>query len=194
MLDGTYRIDYDFLGTTTNIGLPNLSTANAKLVGSAFRSACNASGAPPAARSLDPANHQEAKPLATVLHFENGRWKDVPLTSRIECGTSRGPSVATVNPKDEFRSTTSLELEPLPDGTLKGVSTQKMESNECGLLGYVNTIPIVATRMAMYRQRHTCRSPAVLAIVEIDRSMIRLPLAFYFLQLHGTGLKWHLVV
>jgi len=145
VLEGTYRIDYDYLGATTNKPLPNLSTSN-QSYWAAFSSACNASGCVATGAELDDANHQEANGIATVLRFESGRWIDVPVTTRIECGTSRGPSIATVNPKDRFTISISKYLEPQPDGTLKGAAIQRFESNECGLLGYVTTIPIVAAR------------------------------------------------
>lgn len=146
-LDGTYRIDYDFIAATTNRPLPNLSTSN-QSYWYAFTSACTASGCVATGAELDDVNHQEATGIVTVLRFEGGRWSDASVTTRIECGTSRGPSAATVNPKDEFTISTRKYLEPQPDGTIKGATIQSIESNECGLLGYVTTIPIVATRVA----------------------------------------------
>ncbi|MBP1823102.1 serine/threonine protein kinase [Mycobacterium sp. OAE908] len=145
LLDGTYRLDYDFLSATNNKGVPNLATSN-RTYWWAFRSSCAASGCVATGAELDDANYQEASGLSTVLRFDNGHWHDVPLTLRIECGTSRGSTTATIDPKDLFTVTASLDLEPQPDGTLEGVATQKMETNECALQGTVFIIPVSATR------------------------------------------------
>jgi serine/threonine-protein kinase len=40
----------------------------------------------------------------------------------------------------------SLSFEPQPDGTLRGVMTQTMVTNECGDQGKVYQTPMVATR------------------------------------------------
>lgn len=138
---GTYRLDYDFLNSTNNQGVRNLSSGN-RSYWWAFHSMCTAAGCAATGASLDAANHKEPEGLAAVFHFDEGHWRDNPSQFRATCGSGRRAGTAT----DENTVSSALDLAPRTDGTVTGVETQTTMSNECGFKGLVNTIPVVGTR------------------------------------------------
>ena len=146
VLHGTYRLDFDYLGSTNNKGVSIGDSGNGTQWW-AFRSICTTSGCVATGARLDDANHQETTGVVQVLRFDNGHWRDVPLTQRMECGTSRGPTTDPVEPTVKTSITFSRDFVPQPDGTLKGVLTLKNETNECGLQGLVTTTPVAAMRV-----------------------------------------------
>jgi len=76
---------------------------------------------------------------ARLLTFADGRWQDTSpyLAAPFPCST--GSSKAD-------NSTISWSLQPQTDGTLRGVQTITVLSNECGSQGNVYKTPIIATR------------------------------------------------
>ena len=128
VLDGAYRLDYDFGDGIT------------RTYWWAYRSLCTATGCAATGAMLDEANHHEPTGTARVLTFDGKQW--VIVLSRMRSGGSG------VGCQGEAEETTSMrvELVPQPDGTLKGVSMLNYESPECGHRGTVRT-PVVATRV-----------------------------------------------
>ena len=75
-----------------------------------------------------------------VLHFVDGHWQAEPRQVPVQCRTTRGGPMATQS------ETMVWTLTPEPDGTLRGVQTQTVQSNECGSQGATLRIPVVASR------------------------------------------------
>jgi serine/threonine-protein kinase len=140
-LDGTYRLDYDYLNTTLTNGERNLSSGN-ESYWFAFHSMCTLAGCAATGASLDAANHQEPDGGSAVLHLNDDHWRGSAFTGRVPCGPNRRAGAAS----DEQTVSLARDLAPQPDGTLKGSATQTIKSNECGFQGLVSTIPVVGTR------------------------------------------------
>ena len=146
-LDGTYRLVYDTTKRLDN-GAPAPPEPNTDDTSWwAYRSLCRSStGCVATGTKLDPHNPQIAlTPASTsVLHFADGHWKDTPprfQNDEPKCLGADGKVVAGTETMAPTRS-----LEPQPDGTLRGVSTTTVLTNECGNEGKVVQIPFVATR------------------------------------------------
>jgi serine/threonine protein kinase, bacterial len=147
ILDGTYRLVYDTTKRTDNgaPALPQFNTDNASWW--AYRSLCRSSiGCVATGTKLDPHNPRAMlTPASTaVLHFADGHWKDTPprfQNDEPKCLGGDGNVVAGTETMALARS-----LEPQPDGTLRGISTTTVLTNECGNQGKVVQIPFVATR------------------------------------------------
>ena len=72
ILDGTYRLDYDYANQTAN-GAPTTGTLTTGTEWWAFRSLCASTGRVPATGSkLADTDHQKAAGVANVLHFVDG--------------------------------------------------------------------------------------------------------------------------
>jgi serine/threonine protein kinase, bacterial len=142
VLNGTYRLDYDRSKRTTN-GTPLRHTGAASSFW-AFRSACTSNGCAATGVELDDATHQVAGTTdggqSDVLHFAAGYWQGTPAQERVGCTQQNGPVRATQ------AETVAWSLAPQPDGTLRGVETETVTSNECGAQGAVVRVPVVATR------------------------------------------------
>lgn len=156
-LDGTYRVDYYWAKQTANgastIGDP---TATQTTSWWAFRSSCTATGCVATGSRLAEANHDEARGGARVLRFADGRWQDTPyLHPPAQCRGTSGTATDS--------STLSWSLEPQPDGTLRGVQTETVLTNECGNQGMVYQTPVVATRTGDVSQSVTMADPALFA-------------------------------
>ena len=161
VLDGTYRLDYDYAKTTVN-GV--LHPSDNSLDWWAFRSLCTTAGCVATGTRLDDANHQEAAGFPKVLQFDNGHWHDVPLTLRISCAHSgTWPSGTAPPPTDQNTVSSSWSWEPQPDGALKGVDTLKIETDECRLGGQVGVTPLVATRIGDVPSSVVLADPALFA-------------------------------
>jgi serine/threonine-protein kinase len=141
VLDGTYRVDYNYANTTVN-GVPHPEAD--RTVWWAFRSSCTATGCVATGALLDRANHQVAAGTPSVLQFNNGHWQDVPKPVRIPCAGT-GPNPQGI--RDQNTTTSSWSWEPQSDGRLKGVSNTEVRSNECGLGGVSAVTPLAATRI-----------------------------------------------
>jgi hypothetical protein len=136
VLNGTYRLDFDFAHETRN-GASEPSANETHWW--AFRSLCTSSGCVATGSKLSDTNQQEAAKEARVLRFANGHWQDTPyLRKPQKCRRPAGKSSA---------STESWSWEPQPDGTLPGVWTRTVVTNECGDKGTVFQAPMVVTRV-----------------------------------------------
>jgi serine/threonine-protein kinase len=140
-LNGSYRLDYDRARQTSN-GV--IRTNGGSSSWWAFSSACTATGCAATGTKLDDANHTVAKATGSgntgVLHFVDGHWRAEPRQIQVQCRTSRGGPTSTQS------ETVVTTLAPQPDGALRGVQTQTVQSNECGSRGATLRIPVVATR------------------------------------------------
>ena len=140
-LNGSYRLDYDRAKQTSN-GV--IRTNGGATSWWAFSSACTATGCAASGTKLDETSHTEAKTTGTgntgVLHFVDGNWQAEPRQLQLPCRTSRGGPMSTQS------ETVVWTLTPEPDGTLRGVQTLTVQSNECGSQGATLRTPVVASR------------------------------------------------
>ena len=137
VLDGAYRVDYDQADQTVN-GRPTTGNLKKDTHWWAFRSLCTSTRCVATGAALSDDNQQEPTGSADVVQFTDGRWQDTPyVLSAVPCNTGNGADTKTE----------SWSLEPQPDGTLRGVLTSTVITNECGRQGNVYKTPIVATRI-----------------------------------------------
>lgn len=143
VLDGTYRLDYNRSKRTTN-GTP-IRHDGVDTNWWAFHSVCTTNGCAATGVQLDDANHQAVSTIdggqSDVLRFVAGYWQGAPQQERVGCRQQNGPVRATQE------ETVSWSLAPQSDGTLRGVETETVRSNECGAQGSVLRVPVVATRV-----------------------------------------------
>ncbi|SON63412.1 Serine/threonine-protein kinase PknF [Mycobacterium simulans] len=160
VLNGTYRLDYDRSKRTTN-GIP-IRHDGVKTEWWAFRSACTANGCAATGIRLDDANHQIARTTdggqSDVLRFVSGYWQGAPEQVRVGCRQPNGPVRTTQ------QETVSLSLAPQADGTLRGVETETVRSDECGARGAVLRVPVVATRVGEVPPSVTLGDPAQVVV------------------------------
>ncbi|WP_156623223.1 hypothetical protein [Mycobacterium sp. 1164966.3] len=157
VLDGTYRVDYDWAKQTAN-GKPTTGDPATAQTSNwwAFRSLCTAAGCVATGSRLADTNHNQANGGARVLRFADGHWQDTPYLHRPEpCRGTSGTVTDT--------SSLSWSLEPQPDGTLRGVQTETVLTNECGNQGTVYETPVVATRTGDVPPSITLADPALIA-------------------------------
>jgi serine/threonine-protein kinase len=142
VLDGAYRLDYDRAKQTSSGVINNNGVQTSWW---AFLSACTETGCAATGTKLDNANQQAAKTTGTgntgVLHFVDGHWQSAPRQVQTQCRQVHGTQTATQS------ETVVWSLTPQPDGTLRGVQTQTVQSNECGGQGAMLRIPVLATRV-----------------------------------------------
>jgi serine/threonine protein kinase, bacterial len=142
VLDGSYRLDYDRAKQSSNGVIPNNGVQTSWW---AFLSACTSTGCAATGTKLDNVNHEAAKSTGTgntgVLHFVDGHWQSAPRELQTQCREAHGTQTATQ------AETVVWSLTPQPDGTLRGVQTQTVQSNECGAQGAMLRIPVLATRV-----------------------------------------------
>ena len=154
-LNGSYRLDYDRAKQTSN-GV--IRTNGGVTSWWAFSSACTATGCAATGTKLDDTSHQMAKTGGTgntgVLHFVDGHWQAEPRQVQVPCRTARGGPMSTQS------ETVVWTLTPEPDGTLRGVQTQTVQSNECGSQGATLRIPVVASRTGDVPSGVTVADPA----------------------------------
>ncbi len=140
-LNGSYRLDYDRSKQTSNGVIRNNGGPTTWW---AFSSACSAAGCAATATKLDETNHQTAKATGSantgVLHFVDGHWQSEPRQLQAQCQKTRGAPLVTQS------ETVVWSLTPEPDGTLRGVQIQTVQSNECGSQGATLRVPVVASR------------------------------------------------
>jgi serine/threonine-protein kinase len=156
VLNGTYRLDYDRSKKTSN-GIP-VHHDGVNTNWWVFRSACTANGCAATGVQLDDATHQVASTTdggqSDALRFVAGYWQGTPQQERVGCrlqnGSARGTQAEAV----------SYALAPQPDGTLRGVETETVTSNECGSQGAVLRVPVVATRVGDPPPTVTLADPA----------------------------------
>src|ERR1700761_2303521 len=154
-LNGSYRLDYDRAKQTSN-GV--IRTNGGATSWWAFSSACTATGCAATGTKLDDTSHQLAKTGGTgnagVLHFVDGHWQAEPRQVQVQCRAARGGPMSTQS------ETVVWTLTPEPDGTLRGVQTQTVQSNECGSQGATLRIPVVASRTGAVPPGVTVADPA----------------------------------
>ena len=142
VLNGAYRLDYDRAKQTSN-GV--IGTSGAQTSWWAFLSACTATGCAATGTKLDNTDHDAAKTTGSgntgVLHFVDGHWQSAPRELQTQCRAAHGTQTSTQ------AETVVWSLTPQPDGTLRGVQTQTVQSNECGAQGAMLRIPVVASRV-----------------------------------------------
>lgn len=143
VLDGIYRLDLNRAKRTTN-GTPirhDGGTTNWW----AFRSVCTPGGCAATGVRLDDATHQVADTTdggeTDTLKFAAGYWQGASQQMRISCHQAKQTGQNTQ------QETVALSLALQADGTLRGVQTETVGSNECGAQGAVLRVPLVATRV-----------------------------------------------
>ncbi len=157
-LNGSYRLDYDRAKQTSN-GV--IRTNGGDTTWWAFSSACTASGCAATGTKLDEASHTSAKSTGTgnasVLHYVDGHWQSEPRRLQAQCKKARGAPMVTQS------ETVVWSLTPEPDGTLRGVQTQTVRTNECGSQGATLRIPVVGSRTGDVPPDVTTADPAMAA-------------------------------
>ena len=169
VLNGTYRIDNDDLHATVSGGAyPNAGTNNTTASKSvrwgAFESACTPTGCAAVAIDLDETNHQEPDGMGAaigVFHFADGHWV-TDRNGKLTCASLNRTS-KNATPTDIQTVRRSLDLEPQPDGTLRGVQRVTVETDECGVQGAVITTSVVATRTGPVSPNVVLPDPALFA-------------------------------
>jgi len=160
VLNGTYRLVYDYAKRTQN-GAPSPPPNNPDATRWwAFRSVCGSMGCVATGTELDSNNPQvmHTPAMTTVLHFADGHWQEAPNRTQVDEAHCLGVDGNVVAAKDT--DTQAGSLEPQPDGTLRGVWTSTVLTNECGLQGVVYQIPFVANRTADVPGGITVADPA----------------------------------
>jgi serine/threonine protein kinase, bacterial len=139
VLDGTYRFDFDLADQTVD-GRPTHGTNRNETQWWAFRSLCTTNGCVGPAAQLADNNQQEPSGSADLLHFADGRWQDTPyLQPPNPCAAGKGTGGDW--------ETRTWWIQPQPDGSLRGVQTMTILTDECGDQGKVYRTPLVATRI-----------------------------------------------
>jgi serine/threonine-protein kinase len=154
-LNGTYRLDFDRAKQSSN-GV--IRTNGGDTTWWAFSSACTASGCAATGTKLDEATHTYAKSTGTgnagVLHYVDGHWQSEPRQLQAQCRKGREAPLLTQS------ETVVWSLTPEPDGTLRGVQTQTVQTNECGSQGATLRIPVVASHTGDVPPDVTVADPA----------------------------------
>jgi serine/threonine protein kinase, bacterial len=148
VLDGTYRIDFDYTNATT-LGAPDPPPAGqpqTESVWSAYRSTCTPAGCVAAGMRLDDKNHQVAStpPATSEFHFADKRWHRVPVRARVqldECSVDKNKKVP-----GSHTILVESSWEPQSNGNFRGLRTTTVLTSECGFEGQVNQTPFVVTR------------------------------------------------
>jgi hypothetical protein len=155
VLDGTFRVDFDYTKQTVN-GVPIINLPPNDSSWWAFRSMCTSVGCVATGAALGDVNHQEATGGADVLRFAGGHWQDTPkLQPPAQCAGARNGAITDT-------VTVSWSFEPQPDGTLQGVQIVTTVTNECGgTKGTVRRTPISATRIGDVPPSVTLADPAL---------------------------------
>jgi len=149
ILDGTYRLNYQGAQQLHN-GAPDpwpSQTGNAEVSFWAFRSQCSPSGCAATGTALDKGNLTAARTPSrtTELRFADGRWEEAGTPASVDhplCfrnGAPPGPGSDT--------EVSVWSMVPQPDGSLRGVQTTTVLTNECGLAGSVVEVPFTAMRI-----------------------------------------------
>ncbi|MBO0865465.1 MAG: serine/threonine protein kinase [Mycobacterium sp.] len=154
-INGAYRLDYDREKQTSNGVIASNGVQSSWW---AFRSSCRATGCAATATKLDDASHEAANTAGgggtDVLRFVDGHWQGAPRQQQVRCRQVNGTAIST-----ESKSVV-WSLTPQADGTLRGVQTETVQSNECGAAGSVLRVPVVATRIGDVPPNVTVADPA----------------------------------
>jgi serine/threonine protein kinase, bacterial len=143
-LDGTYRMDFDSANQKIN-GVITPADAPWQPDWWAFRSLCGATGCVATADEVDANNISVPTNVSDVLHFGNGQWQSAPNELLIPtCTVTRnGVTGPEQYPTNRYAKTWT----PQPDGSLHGMWSLKVISNECEQQGRTVEVPFVATRV-----------------------------------------------
>ena len=146
VLDGTYRLVYNSTQRTSNGAPAPLPASDEDTTWSAFRSLCRPAGCVATGTGLDKKNPQAARTpaITSVFHFTDGQWQQTPIRKQVDMPECLGVDGKVVAGAATIAG--ELSLEPQPDGTLRGVHTATVLTNECGNQGQVLQQPVVATR------------------------------------------------
>lgn len=140
LLDGSYRLDVDREQQTYN-GKPDPQPPNVSTWW-AFRSFCTSTGCAATGIILDDKDHLVARRGAdnpVVLDFRDGAWQSRPETAPFAClGPNGRPGKQT--------TTQVLSLKPQAQGSMRGVMTVTVHTNECGQIEAQIVSPAVAER------------------------------------------------
>jgi serine/threonine-protein kinase len=137
VLNGAYRFDYDNAHQTVN-GNPTTGGGKTETHWWAFRSLCTPTRCVATGATLADNNQTEPSGLADVVRFIDGSWQDTPnLLNPTPCTTGNGTQMTT----------SGWSFQPQADGTLRGVATDAVITNECGHQGSVYKTPFVVTRI-----------------------------------------------
>lgn len=140
LLDGSYRLDVDREQQTYN-GKPDPQPPNVSTWW-AFRSFCTSTGCAATGIILDDKDHLVASQGAdnpVVLDFRDGAWQSRPETAPFAClGPNGTPGKQT--------TTQVLSLKPQAQGSMRGVMTVTVHTNECGQIEAQIVSPAVAER------------------------------------------------
>ena len=149
-LEGAYRLVYDLSKQTRN-GAPALPDPTQpadsdNIRWAAFRSVCKSTGCVATQTGLDTKNPQvpSTPPVTRIAHFTDGQWQATPNRTQQDLPHCLGVDGKVVAGSDTEMTTWSME--PQVDGTLRGVTTLTVLTNECGEQGSVIQTPFVATR------------------------------------------------
>jgi hypothetical protein len=143
-LDGIFRVDSDYAKSTVN-GVTGANPPPNDSTWWAFRSMCSMAGCVATGLALaseNPTAKRDGTVSATdVLHFADGHWQDTAsIRPPTKCpGATNGTTADT--------ETVSWSLEAKPGGTVQGIQTVSVLTNECGNQGTVYRTPISATRV-----------------------------------------------
>ncbi len=141
VLDGTYRVGYDYANQTANGTPTDFTIRDNETHWWAFRTLCTSSGCVATGAQLADQNQQEATGSAMVLHFVDRQWTHPPyIETPDECSAQNGkPATPT--------KASSWSLEPQPDGTLQGSMDATVLTNDCGNQGTLYRTPMSAIRI-----------------------------------------------
>jgi serine/threonine protein kinase, bacterial len=163
-LDGTYRIDVDRTKQTV-MGAPGApdppDPPGSDTSWWSYRSSCTSTGCVAAGTALDTQNHQQAAtpPLTAQLHFVDGHWHRAPNQQQRRydhCLSADAKSVVAAEDTEQI----TWSAEKQPDGTIRGVLTNTVLTNNCGIAGTVRQSPIVFTRVGDVPPTVTVADPA----------------------------------
>lgn len=152
ILAGSYRFDYKGADVNSNGLIRNDTPPSVNWW--AFQSTCTTAGCVATGAELDTVNPAEATGNAAVLRFAADRWSDTAPLIRIACGSSPTPEVTVQSVRT---------MEPLPDGTLRGVDRLTFTSSECGNEGMWIDYPFTATRTGDVPERVVIADPTMFA-------------------------------
>ena len=166
-LNGTYQLLFDYTKRSFNGAprprAPSSAPPKPDIQNWAFRSLCTATGCSATGTRLEDMNPKVAlDPVVTaVLRFTDGHWQqslDPPDRSQIDHDNCLGVD-GKLRPGSEIPMDMKT-FEPQTDGTLRGVKTETVVTDDCGRQGLVIQVPFVATRTADVATGITVADPA----------------------------------
>lgn len=144
VLDGSYRLDYDYANRKIN-GVVTPLTEGPRHDWWAFRSWCGSMGCVATGVGLDADNNQVPITTPDVLHFVNGQWESNAIDELVPmCTVTRN---GETGPEQSPTYHSMKTWTPQADGSLLGMDTVTIMTNECGQQGTVHEYPFVARRM-----------------------------------------------